>query len=102
MKSSVSQCLGLVAASLTVFASGLSFAQGGGGSTGGPSQDEIAGVTKTPATAAAVQACAGKSDGTKVRFTDEKGKQRHWICATVDGVRAARPGIATPARPASR
>jgi len=32
-----------------------------------------------------------------VRFTDAKGKKRHWPCAMVGDVLAARSGVATAA-----
>jgi hypothetical protein len=37
-----------------------------------------------------------------VRFTTAKGKKRHWACATVDGVLAARSGVATAALPSKK
>jgi hypothetical protein len=86
--------LALLAAASTLFLSGLTLAQ----STGGPSSAETTppGASKAPEQAA-IDACKDKKAGDRVRFTDAKGKKRHWTCATVDGVLAARSGVATPA-----
>ena len=67
-------------------------------STGGPSAAETTppGANKPPEQQA-IDACAGKKEGDRVRFVTARGKKRHWACATVDGVLAARSGIATPA-----
>jgi hypothetical protein len=69
-------------------------------STGGPSAAETTppGADKPPEQQA-IDACVGKKEGDRVRFVTSKGKKRHWACATVGGVLAARSGIATPARP---
>ena len=77
-----------------VFVSPPSFAQ----STGGPTAAEVKppGASKPPAKEA-IDACAGKSEGDKVTFTDAKNKKRKWVCVPVDGVLAARSGVATPA-----
>lgn len=84
----------LFAATSTLFLSSLTMAQ----STGGPSTTETAapGANKAPQQAA-INACKNKNDGDRVRFTDAKGKKRHWACNTVDGVMAARSGVATAA-----
>jgi hypothetical protein len=66
--------------------------------TGGPSSAET-----TPPQAAkppeqqAIDACKDKKAGDRVRFTDAKGKKRHWACAMVGDVLAARSGVATAA-----
>jgi hypothetical protein len=66
--------------------------------TGGPSAAETAPPqAKKPPEQAAIDACKDKKEGDRVRFTDAKGKKRHWACATVDGVLAARSGVATAA-----
>ena len=84
----------LLAATSTLFLSSLAMAQ----ATGGPSAAEATapGAGKAPEQAA-VDACKDKKDGDRVRFTDAKGKKRHWACNTVDGVMAARSGVATAA-----
>jgi hypothetical protein len=84
----------MLAAASTLGLSGLTMAQ----STGGPSSAETAapGASKAPEQAA-IDACKDKKAGDRVRFTDAKGKKRHWACATVDGVLAARSGVATAA-----
>ena len=86
--------LALLAAASTLFLSGLALAQ----STGGPSAAETTppGANRPPEQAA-IDACKDKKEGERVRFTTAKGKKRHWTCTTVDGVLAARSGIATPA-----
>ncbi len=68
--------------------------------TGGPTPDQTKppGASKPPEQQA-IDACKDKKEGDRVRFTDAKGKKRHYTCTMVDGVLAARPGIATPARP---
>ena len=66
--------------------------------TGGPSPSETTPPqAKRPPEQAAIDACKGKKEGDRVRFTDAKGKKRHYACAMVDGVLAARSGVATPA-----
>ena len=92
---SLSRRLASLAAVSTLALSGLATAQ----STGGPSTAETTppGANK-PAEQAAVDACKDKKDGDRVRFTDAKGKKRHYACSTVDGVMAARSGVATAAR----
>lgn len=99
MNSLLLRRLAMLAATSTLFLSGLAAAQ----ATGGPSAAEVAppGSTRPPAQAA-IDACAGKAEGDKVQFTDAKGKKRKWVCATVNGVLAARSGVATPARPAPK
>lgn len=86
--------LALLAAASTLFLSGLTLAQ----STGGPSSAETTppGASKAPEQAA-IDACKDKKPGDRVRFTDAKGKKRHWTCAMVGDVLAARSGVATPA-----
>jgi len=86
--------LALLAAASTLFLSGLTLAQ----STGGPSSAETTppGANKAPEQAA-IDACKDKKAGDRVRFTDAKGKKRHWTCAMVGDVLAARSGVATPA-----
>ena len=94
MHSLLTSRLALLAASSTLFLSGLAMAQ----STGGPTAAEAAPppVAKAPEQAA-IDACKDKKAGERVRFTDAKGKKRHWACTSVDGVLAARAGVATPA-----
>jgi hypothetical protein len=86
--------LALLAAASTLFLSGLTLAQ----STGGPSSAETTppGASKAPEQAA-IDACKDKKAGDRVRFTDAKGKKRHWPCAMVGDVLAARSGVATAA-----
>jgi hypothetical protein len=68
--------------------------------TGGPSAAETTPPqTNKPAEQQAIDACKGKNEGDRVRFTDAKGKKRHYACTMVDGVLAARSGVATPAHP---
>lgn len=88
--------LGLLAAVSTLLLSGVAAAQG----TGGPSAAETTppGANKAPERAA-IDACKDKKEGDRVQFIDAKGKKRKWACVTVDGVLAARSGIATPAHP---
>ena len=87
--------LAMLAATSTLFLASLATAQ----STGGPSTAETTppGANKAPEQAA-IDACKDKKEGERVRFTDAKGKKRHWACVTVDGVMAARSGVATAAR----
>ena len=94
MKSLQQPRLAMLAAASTLFLSGLAMAQG----TGGPSAAETTppGASKAPEQAA-IAACKDKKEGDRVRFTDAKGKKRHWTCTMVDGVLAARSGVATPA-----
>ena len=68
-------------------------------STGGPSAAEVAppGGSQPPAKEA-IDACVGKTQGDRVTFTDAKNKKRKWVCTPVDGVLAARSGVATAAR----
>jgi hypothetical protein len=85
--------LAMLAAASTLFLSGLALAQ-----TGGPSAAETTppGANKPPEQAA-IDACKDKKAGDRVRFTDAKGKKRHWPCAMVGDVLAARSGVATAA-----
>ena len=87
--------LGLLAAVSALLLSGVAAAQG----TGGPSTAETTppGAGKAPEQAA-IDACKDKKEGERVRFTDAKGKKRHWACVTADGVMAARSGVATAAK----
>jgi hypothetical protein len=96
MKSLLPRRLALLAAASTLFIAEFAAAQ----ATGGPSAKELAppGGTRPPAQEA-IDACAGKAEGDKVQFTDAKGKKRKWVCITVNGVLAARSGVATPALP---
>lgn len=96
MKSMSLRRLALLAATSTVFVCQFAQAQ----ATGGPSAGEATppGSTRPPEQQA-IDACAGKSQGDRVQFTDSKGKKRKWVCVTVNGVLAARSGIATAARP---
>ena len=66
--------------------------------TGGPSAAEITPPqAKKPPEQAAIDACKDKKEGDRVRFTDAKGKKRHYACAMVGDVLAARSGVATAA-----
>ncbi|MDE2094479.1 MAG: hypothetical protein KGL99_19095 [Burkholderiales bacterium] len=85
--------LALVAAASLALLSGLVSAQ----STGGPSKSEAMPLTAHAPEKQAIDACVGKAENERVRFVTAKGKKRHWTCTTVDGVLAARPGVATPA-----
>ena len=80
----------------------LSGALGGGiaaAQTGGPSASETTlPQSKRPPEQAAIDACKDHKEGDRVRFTDAKGKKRHYACTMVDGVLAARSGVATPAK----
>ena len=95
MTRSLTRRLASLAAVSTLALSGLAAAQ----ATGGPSKAESTapGANKPPEQAA-IDACKDKKDGDRVRFTDAKGKKRHYGCSTVDGVLAARSGVATAAR----
>jgi hypothetical protein len=88
--------LALLAATSTLLFSQLAAAQG----TGGPSKAETTppGSARAPEQAA-IDACVGKAEGDRVVFTDAKGKKRKWTCVSVNGVLAARSGVATPALP---
>ena len=86
--------LAMLAAASTLSLSGLALAQ----ATGGPSAAETTPAqSKRPPEQAAIDACKDKKEGERVRFTDAKGKKRHWPCAMVEGTLAARSGVATPA-----
>ena len=66
--------------------------------TGGPSPSETTPPqAKKPPEQAAIDACKDKKEGDRVRFTDAKGKKRHYACAMVGDVLAARSGVATAA-----
>jgi len=93
MHSLLTSRLALLAASSTLFLSGLAMAQ----NTGGPTAAETAPPAAKAPEQAAIDACKDKKAGERVRFTDAKGKKRHWACTSVDGVLAARAGVATPA-----
>jgi hypothetical protein len=86
--------LSALAAVSTLFVSGFAFAQG----TGGPSKDETSPpqANKAPEQAA-IDACKDKKEGDRVQFVDAKGKKRKYGCTMVDGVLAARSGVATAA-----
>ena len=66
--------------------------------TGGPSPSETTPpqAAKAPEQAA-IDACKDKKEGDRVRFTDAKGKKRHYGCTMVGDVLAARSGVATAA-----
>lgn len=67
--------------------------------TGGPTSSEVAPPGGSqPAAKEAVDACNGKTQGDRVTFTDAKNKKRKWVCTPVDGVLAARSGVATAAK----
>jgi hypothetical protein len=83
----------LLAAASTLFVSGLVMAQ----ATGGPDAAELKAPGAKAPSQAAIDACKDKKDGDRVRFTTAKGKKRHWACSTVDGVLAARSGVASAA-----
>jgi hypothetical protein len=93
-KTSLRPRIAMLAAASTLFLSGLAMAQ----STGGPSAAEATppGANKAPEQAA-IDACKDKKAGDRVRFTDAKGKKRHWACAMVGDTLAARSGVATAA-----
>ena len=95
MTTSLARRLGSLAAVSTLFICGLAVAQ----ATGGPSKAETTapGAGK-PAEQAAIDACKDKKDGDRVQFVDAKGKKRKYGCSTVDGVLAARSGVATAAK----
>jgi hypothetical protein len=84
----------MLAAASSLCVASLAMAQ----ATGGPSSGETTppGANKPPEQAA-IDACKDKKEGDRVRFTDAKGKKRHWACVTTDGVLAARSGVATAA-----
>ena len=67
--------------------------------TGGPTAAEVAppGGSQPPAKEA-IDACVGKVQGDRVTFMDAKNKKRKWVCTPVDGVLAARSGVATAAK----
>ena len=95
MTTSIARRLASLAALSTLCLSGLALAQ----ATGGPSTTETTPPqAKKAPEQAAIDACKDKKEGERVRFTDAKGKKRHYPCATVDGVMAARSGVATAAR----
>ncbi len=94
MTQTIARRLALLAAVSALALSGFASAQG----TGGPSKAETSKPgAGTPPEQAAIDACKDKKDGDRVRFTDAKGKKRRYGCSTVDGVLAARPGVATAA-----
>jgi hypothetical protein len=96
MTTSTTRRVASLAVVSALFVCGLAIAQ----STGGPSSAEATPPgANTPPEKAAIDACVGKKEGDRVRFTTAKGKKRNWACATVDGVLAARSGVATAARP---
>ena len=67
--------------------------------TGGPSPSETTlPQSKKPPEQAAIDACKDKKEGDRVRFTDAKGKKRHYACTMVGDVLAARSGVATAAK----
>jgi len=81
-----------------LLASGLAAAQ-----TGGPSPAETTPPQASkPPEQQAIDACKDKKEGDRVRFTDARGKKRHYACTMVDGVLAARSGVATPAHPVKK
>jgi hypothetical protein len=89
--------LAMLAAASTLLFSQFAAAQG---TTGGPSKAETTPPgSNRPPEQAAIDACVGKAEGDRVVFTDAKGKKRKWTCVTVNGVLAARSGVATPALP---
>jgi hypothetical protein len=85
---------GLAIAASTLLLSSLAMAQ----ATGGPSKAETTppGAGQPPEQVA-IDACKDKKEGDRVRFVTAKGKKRHWGCSNVDGVLAARSGVATAA-----
>ncbi|MES1264364.1 MAG: hypothetical protein ABUU24_01790 [Variovorax sp.] len=89
--SSFAQRLAALAALSTLCLSAL--AQTGGAS---PSETTPPQAAKPPEQAA-IDACKDKKEGDRVRFTDAKGKKRHYACAMVGDVLAARSGVATAA-----
>lgn len=94
MTSILSRRLSALAAVALLGGSGAVFAQ----ATGGPSAAEVTPPNAgQPPEQAAIDACKDKKEGDRVRFVNAKGKKRHWACTTVDGVLAARSGVATPA-----
>ncbi len=98
MTTSIARRLASLAALSTLCLSGLALAQA---ATGGPTAAETAAPGgKAPPAKEAIDACAGKTVGDKVQFTDAKGKKRKWVCIMVGDSLAARSGVATPAKPA--
>lgn len=94
MKPTVRRWLALIAAVSSFCFSGLGLAQ----ATGGPSESErTPPQSKRPPEQAAIDACKDKNEGDRVRFVDAKGQNRKYPCAMVNGVLAARSGIATAA-----
>ena len=87
--------LASVAAVSSLFISGFAFAQ----ATGGAVDPNPPQAKKAPEQAA-IDACKDKKEGDKsAAFKDAKGKTRtHYRCATVDGVLAARSGVASGAK----
>jgi hypothetical protein len=99
MTLTIARRLATLAAVSTLAMSGLASAQ----DTSGPSKDETSKPgAGTPPSQAAIDACKDKKDGDRVHFTDAKGKKRFWGCSTVDGVTAARSGVATAAKKAKK
>jgi hypothetical protein len=93
--------LAMVAATSVLFLSGLVAAQGtGSGAPGSPERAPVGG-TQAPSKEA-IAACTGKAVGDKVTFKDAKGKTRKWTCIMVGEVLAARSGVASPAKAASK
>jgi hypothetical protein len=94
MKQTLFRRLSLIAAISTFCVSGHALAQ----ATGGPSEAERTPPQfGRPPEQAAIDACKDKNEGDRVRFVDAKGKSRRFPCARVDGVLAARSGVATAA-----
>ena len=94
MTRSIARRLASLAALSTLCLSGLALAQ----ATGGPSAAETTlPQSKKAPEQAAIDACKDKKEGDRVRFTDAKGKKRHYACAMVGDVLAARSGVATAA-----
>lgn len=91
--------LAMLAATSTLAVSGLTLSGSAlAQATGGPSAAETTPAQSArPPEQAAIDACKDKTEGDRVRFTDAKGKKRHYACAMVGGVLAARSGVATPA-----
>ena len=67
--------------------------------TGGPTAADLTppGGSQPPAKEA-IDACVGKTQGDRVTFTDAKNKKRKWVCTAVNGMLAARSGVATAAK----
>jgi len=71
--------------------------------TGGPTAESIRlPQSSKPVEAAAIEACKDRQEGDRVTFIDAKGKKRKYGCTMVDGVLAARSGVATAARRINR